>query len=307
MTIPVSDGLFSIAVSTGSNVANAGDTTLTHSGTTETRDTALSGATRRLYLMAVPKNEAVTMLVSGNLGYSAAQQAQLGPNGAVYLTTGQYANGDTPDFPAEGNIRITGGNFGGQARATAQNVTIDTTASNLNFSNDLTVFAGAGAINVAATNARTLTVGGNAYLSGFAFGGESTGSISVSAGAGSTFQANSLTLNSSVTGGPGNNTPGGTGTGGTQSLTANGGIITVGDYIEMNSTGYGSGDGNNSDGGNGFGGHWLVAQRGPRRCRGLDHQRDPRWRRRGIDGHCVAVFQPRQGVSGAECPGDDSW
>lgn len=258
MTIPVSDGLFSIFVSTGSNVANAGDTTLTHSGTTETRDTALSGATRRLYLMAVPKNEAVTMLVSGNLGYSAAQQAQLGPNGAVYLTTGQYAYGDTPDFPGQGNIRITGGNFGGQARATAQNVTIDTTASNLNFSNDLTVYAGNGTINVAATNAHTLTVGGNAYFSGFAFNEDGAGSISVSAGAGSTFQANSLTLNSSVTGAPGNNTPGGTGTGGTQSLTANGGIITVADYIEMNSTGYGSGDGNNSDGGNGFGGAISV-------------------------------------------------
>lgn len=256
VTIPISNGLFSISVQSGSNVAAAGDTTLTHSGTTETRDALLSGATRRVYLMAVPKNEAVTMLVSGNLGYSAAQQAQLGANGAIYLTTGQFANGDTPDFPDNGNIRITGGNFGGLTRASARNVTINTASSALSFSNGLDAYVVGGALDVSATGGRGLTVGGGANLSQF---GGNGGAIGVTAGAGSTIQVGSLTLTSNVTGDVGDGTPGGTGTGGTQSLVADGGIITSSDFIRLNANGFGSDDGNNSDGGNGVGGTIAIS------------------------------------------------
>lgn len=256
VTIPISNGLFSISVQTGSNVAAAGDATLTHSGTTETRDALLSGATRRVYLMAVPKNEAVTMLVSGNLGYSAAQQAQLGANGAIYLTTGQFANGDTPDFPDNGNIRITGGNFGGLTRASARNVTINTASSALNFSNGFDAYVVGGALDMSATGGRNITVGGAANLSQF---GGNGGTVSVAAGAGSTIQVGSLTLTSNVTGDVGYGTPGGTGTGGTLSLVADGGIITSSDFIRLNANGFGSDDGNNSDGGNGVGGTIAIS------------------------------------------------
>lgn len=253
LTIPVSGGLFTISVQSGSNVAAAGDTTLTHSGTTETRDAALTGAARRLYLMAVPKNEAVTMLVSGNLGYSAAQAAQLGPNGAVYLTTGPVVNGDTDNYTDQGNIRVTGGNFGGYTRASAQNVTIDTTTANLNFSNDLTAYSVGGSINVSATAARTLTAG-NVLLGEYTYTGGIGGSITVSAAAGSTIQVNNLTLSANARGESGYGTPGGDGKGGTLSLIANGGIITAADFIQMDAGGFGSDDGFNSDGGNGVGG-----------------------------------------------------
>src|SRR3546814_6590420 len=41
----------------------------------------------RIYMVAVPKNDAVTMLVSGQIGYDAAV-AHVDPNGAVVLSAG---------------------------------------------------------------------------------------------------------------------------------------------------------------------------------------------------------------------------
>src|SRR3546814_6358813 len=54
----------------------------------------------RIYMVAVPKNDAVTMLVSGQIGYDAAV-AQVDPNGAVVLSAGyNIVGGDIAAAPA---------------------------------------------------------------------------------------------------------------------------------------------------------------------------------------------------------------
>lgn len=89
--IRINNGLFDINVTVGAEGGNA----ITHTGVTggpahQQGDTDQS----RIYLVAIPKNDAVTMLISGQLGYQDAVVAQTDPDGAVVLSAGyNIANG----------------------------------------------------------------------------------------------------------------------------------------------------------------------------------------------------------------------
>ncbi|GAO38017.1 hypothetical protein SCH01S_02_00140 [Sphingomonas changbaiensis NBRC 104936] len=260
ITIPISGGLFDIAVQTGSNVNAGGETTLTHSGTTEVRDASQTGAARRVYLMAVPKNDAVTMLVSGSLGYAPAVQAQLAANGQIILTTGSGVSNDVAQSPSQGDIRIAGGDFGGQTVASAQSISVDTSASSLSFATDLQALANSGAITMTASAGRNITAGGDVLLSQDAAESSGASAISVTADGGSTIQAQSLSL---VGRSDGANEAGygaaSAATGHALSLIAsNGGIITAADFIDLNSSAYG-GSGSSQPGANGTGGTVAVS------------------------------------------------
>src|SRR3546814_19062559 len=83
--IRINGGLFDIDVLVG---AAGGDASV-HSGVTrgpahQQGDTDQS----RIFMVAVPKNDAVSMLVSGQLGYDDAAVAQIDPDGAVVLSAG---------------------------------------------------------------------------------------------------------------------------------------------------------------------------------------------------------------------------
>ncbi|MDB5718277.1 MAG: outer rane autotransporter, partial [Sphingomonas bacterium] len=96
--LTINNGLFSIAVTSGSAVSPTtpgDDVTLRHSGSTGDQASA-GGAPQGVYLVAVPKNAAVTMLVGGTLGYTAASSATTLPDGVVVLSAG--ANIDTFSF-----------------------------------------------------------------------------------------------------------------------------------------------------------------------------------------------------------------
>lgn len=83
--IRINNGLFDINVLVGAE----GGTAITHSGTT-TGPAHQQGDVdqNRIYLVAIPKNDAVTMLVSGQIGYDDAVSAQIDPDGAVVLSAG---------------------------------------------------------------------------------------------------------------------------------------------------------------------------------------------------------------------------
>src|SRR5690606_19867348 len=79
------NGLFDINVTMGAEGGNA----ITHTGTTTGPahlDTNVDES--RIYMVAIPKNDAVTMLVSGTIGYDDALSAQVEPDGAVRLSAG---------------------------------------------------------------------------------------------------------------------------------------------------------------------------------------------------------------------------
>jgi len=105
--ITINNGLFDINVTVGAEGGNA----ITHTGVTggpahQQGDTDQS----RIYLVAIPKNDAVTMLISGQLGYQDAVVAQTDPDGAVVLSAGyNIENGALAAAPAN---------------ATAANITI---------------------------------------------------------------------------------------------------------------------------------------------------------------------------------------
>ncbi|WP_443028999.1 beta strand repeat-containing protein, partial [Sphingopyxis sp. HXXIV] len=83
--ITINNGLFDINVTVGAEGGNA----ITHTGVTGGPAHAQGDTDQsRVYLVAIPKNDAVTMLISGQLGYQDAVVAQTDPDGAVVLSAG---------------------------------------------------------------------------------------------------------------------------------------------------------------------------------------------------------------------------
>ncbi|NIJ35588.1 hypothetical protein FHR22_000237 [Sphingopyxis panaciterrae] len=105
--ISINNGLFDINVTVGAADGN----TITHTGVTggpahQQGDTNQN----RVYMVAIPKNDAVTMLVSGQIGYDDALSAQVDPDGAVRLSAGyNIVDGEiaaAPAGPGTGNITV---------------------------------------------------------------------------------------------------------------------------------------------------------------------------------------------------------
>ena len=105
--IRINSGLFDINVTVGAEGGNV----ITHTGTTtgpahQQNDTDQS----RIYMVAMPKNDAVTMLVSGQVGYDDAVSAQTDADGAVRLSAGyNIFNGElgsTPVNATAANIAV---------------------------------------------------------------------------------------------------------------------------------------------------------------------------------------------------------
>ncbi|WP_338424590.1 beta strand repeat-containing protein [Sphingopyxis kveilinensis] len=83
--IRINGGLFDIDVTVGAE----GGTVITHTGTTTgPAHLDTNGNQSRVYMVAIPKNDAVTMLVGGAIGYDDAISAQIDPDGAVRLSAG---------------------------------------------------------------------------------------------------------------------------------------------------------------------------------------------------------------------------
>lgn len=107
--VRINGGLFDINVLVGTSGGNA----ITHGGITTgpaAQDSDPNDS--RIYLVAVPKNDAVTMLVSGQLGYQDPVTAQVEPNGAIRLSAG---------------YEIAGGEIAGQVSSTPANIVVNDT------------------------------------------------------------------------------------------------------------------------------------------------------------------------------------
>jgi len=83
--IRINGGLFDIDVLVGADGGNA----IVHDGSTTGPSHQQGDIDQsRIYMVAIPKNDAVTMLVSGEVGYDDAVLAQTDPDGAVVLSAG---------------------------------------------------------------------------------------------------------------------------------------------------------------------------------------------------------------------------
>lgn len=95
--IRINGGLFDIDVTVGAE----GGTVISHTGTTTgPAHLDTNGNQSRIYMVAIPKNDAVTMLVGGAIGYDDALSAQIDPDGAVRLSAGyNIVGGEIADSP----------------------------------------------------------------------------------------------------------------------------------------------------------------------------------------------------------------
>ncbi|MCF8706888.1 beta strand repeat-containing protein [Rhizorhapis sp. SPR117] len=246
--ITINGGLFDIAFGTGTGDANG----VVHSGTTNvTPDTS----TQRVFMAAMPKNNALTMLLSGTIGYSPAAMASV-QDSAIVLSAGHDISfGLQQSAPnnastAAANISIGNGTYDPALDAQASgSITVSPTSfGTINF-NDATTLKAVNAVTVGADNGETinaasdLTVyagldgaGGMAtvYADGIPFSTPPVGQINVTG---------TLTVDSSAIGAD-DFTPGATGgsaTGGTSELRVTGGNISTGslNLLSMAAGGYG--------------------------------------------------------------------
>jgi filamentous hemagglutinin family protein len=225
VTIPVSGNLFEIAVFSGSKVDASGETIFEHTGSTEIADPAQSFASRRIYMVAVPKNDAITMLVSGKAGYEAAS-AVTAVAGRVYLQAAADLKivGDNPlggPGPST-SIVISDATANTDVFAGGTFLSVDATAAPSSFGGALSLNSGAGS---AITVANGFSVDVGLSLGGSATLGVAPSTVTVSSG-GTLSVANDLSLFSFI----------GTGTGSDMSVTVDNGTLVAGGSLGIRST-----------------------------------------------------------------------
>lgn len=258
--IRINGGLFDIDVTVGAEGGNA----ITHTGTTTgPAHLDTNGNQSRIYMVAIPKNDAVTMLVSGAIGYDDALSAQVDPDGAVRLSAG---------------YNIVGGEIAAApANATAANITASDTLFRSNTDAHASGAFAAGPAQQLPASPPPLSSEGQFFVEGSGtFIGDASATVSIGANQ-SGGATGSLTVQSGGRGGtPGNaavNVTGGTlstpaaltisasGTpdaltgdaqGGTASLTITGGSVSA-QGVTVEANGFGDLDAGGSSG-NGRGG-----------------------------------------------------
>ncbi len=264
----VNQGLFDIVVKLGSINADA----IVHSGTTG--GPASTGGTdnHRIYMVAVPRNQAITALLSGDVGFDPAVSVSV-ENGAIVLSAGFDVAGDDV---APNSISATDASFSIRNATVTSDLTGHATgamtagggAEPLTFEQSLRLFADQQARLFAAPG-QIVTVLGNVRVS--AARSPTTdpgvsdlkgGNASADAGVGGLLDiAGNLTIDASGTGGIEPGGPGGDGTGGNARLLAAGGDILVGGNATILADGTGA-DAIFLAGGDGAGGDAAVESSG---------------------------------------------
>jgi hypothetical protein len=251
----VNQGLFDIIVDTGSDNA----VPLIHTGSTGGPASTGAGDLHGIYMVAVPKNQAITAILQGNVGFDPAVDAAI-ENGVIVLSAGFNVVGGQVDrygdfgpAPKPGgpgaNFEIRGGTISSDlfGFAATDMLASGQATGKLAFLQDVSLFAGRRA-HLFAGAGQAVTVGGNAVVSAArldtadpnAFdltGGEARifttqgGSINITGNA--TVDASAMGIVDQI------NSRAGNGTGGTAEIFANTGSVRIGGTATVLSTGRG--------------------------------------------------------------------
>jgi len=231
--IRINGGLFDINVSVGAEGGNV----ITHTGTTGGPGHVDSNPNdSRVYMVAIPKNLAVTMLVSGQIGYDATS-AQVDPNGAVRLSAGyNITNGEVNDTPVN---------------SVAANITVgDTLFSSSVVARASGTFAGQPVDTIPVSTPPTPQTGKIIVRGDADFGGDAGATLT--AGADQAIEVDGALSLQSL----GQLQSDGSRQGGNAALSVLGGSVTAG-FVTVASIGAG-GIGTGGDGGSGVGGNATV-------------------------------------------------
>jgi filamentous hemagglutinin family protein len=220
----ISGSLFNIAVAVGSDAASAGGNTIEHSGqTTLTNNIPENGygsgaqGPRQAIMVAVPKNDAVTMLVSGGIAYQQATGANVVDgkiilSGGYNVAEGAIGNAAPAGEPARAANIVMGSLTAGTVDAVSNGRVMDVEASatgttsigtpaSSSFGGDVAL-RGAGGVSVTATGTgQTIRVAGDLLVdaSGTENGGNQLASVKA-VNRGTVQVGGTLTVSADVTG-----------------------------------------------------------------------------------------------------------
>jgi filamentous hemagglutinin family protein len=222
--LTIDGGLFDIRVKVGSSSAAA---TLDHRGSTG----GPAGEDRAIYMVAVPKNDAVSLLLRGNAGYDVAANAAE-ENGAIILSAGydvdRTATKAAPASEAPANIDIRQASITSDLTglATARAAATAFAGEALTFAGDVTLVAPDAALG---SEGGMLSVGGDAVVTtgrggDFNFTAATGGTASLFARGGGAVQIAGSARTSASTLSP----PGQAASGGDATVTADSGRIAIG-------------------------------------------------------------------------------
>lgn len=272
--ITINNGLFDINVLVGAE----GGTGIDHSGSTGGA-AHVSGDTdaNRIYMVAIAKNDALSMLVAGQVGYDAAAVASVEPNGAIRLSSGfNIFGGEVANNPVnanDANITINDSRFTSALTARASQDLLATPLGTIDpispispitgriiFDQNATLTGDNSATALVSNGQEILAASGLTLRSGVA-GNNGTATANVIGAPDSVLTAGLLDV-----AGPlriearGIATPTGNATGGSATLTVDGGTFTGGDvFVDATASGNA---GTPAVGGPGTGGTALISVNG---------------------------------------------
>ncbi|WP_344698926.1 hypothetical protein [Sphingomonas limnosediminicola] len=159
VTMTMNQGLFDIAVDAGTDDYNG----VVHTGRTTGPANETPADHHSIYMVAVPKNQAMTMLLSGDVGFDATTASV--KNGQIILSSGNFGPQPAEGEPnGLGSISFSGGNFSSSVTGKATGwIDADGGGWTLRFGGDLNLIAGP-AIRVLAGDGETITINGAAKL-----------------------------------------------------------------------------------------------------------------------------------------------
>jgi filamentous hemagglutinin family protein len=256
-------GLFNITVQQGSEVSND---TFTHTGTTGGPDAAGAGEFRRVYMVAVPKNNAISMAIQsgGTIGFDIAGAANVVGN-KIILSAGHNiadtGTGDpivaTPAGNGSADILVSRGNYtSNTVIRSATNATVADTivggTSNISFASDLSVRAASNAA-VRADQGMVNITGGVTISADAPTNGAAGTAILAAGGAGTSLAATSATVTANDI-----NTNAFLASAGNASVQSAGGSIAVSNNISVQAHAQGAEGMEGQDGGSAFGGSATI-------------------------------------------------
>lgn len=263
-------GLFDITVDSGTSGTG---TPISNNGTIT--GPAASTFFHRIYMVAVPKNDAITMAIGAgsSLGFDIAGAADMVGNSIVLSAGGNVLGGSAQTGTAAGGgtglVSINGADADFtsslEARATGSVQLGSASSQGLDFASSVFVQAG-GASSIYAAAGGSVTIGGNLSFGADASASTGTataGSVGLDAFDGGQINvAGSVFLSANAYGAPAfgvGETSGDAVAGSTRVLAQNGGQITISGDLQLVASGYGgSPQVGGAAGGAGYGGNALV-------------------------------------------------
>lgn len=170
-SITFNQGLFDINVTIGTDAdASPNDIAIQHDGTTTGPASSGTGDFHRIYMVAIPKNTAITMAIenSGDLGFDVAGAAEVDGNTVIlsagYNVTGNLIN-DDPVNGIAANISISGVDITSNLVAQGSGaVSVSTFAGDVNAASNVQLQGDTNAALISNVNGNAINIAGDLML-----------------------------------------------------------------------------------------------------------------------------------------------